>query len=119
MALPIVPILLAIPTAAAIIHDLFGENKEDAQTRQMGALLEIVNGQMAEMQERLAERDATTTPTTTTFRQQVEKLLDHPLPGDRVKIVGNPHRKHLLGKTGTVAEVWSDANVLIDGEKHH
>ena len=57
MALPILPILLAMPAAARIIHDIFGENKEDAHTQQMRALLKMAEGRLAEMQAQLVEAE--------------------------------------------------------------
>ena len=55
--LPILPILMAMPAVAKIIHDLFGENKEDAHSQQMRALLEMAEGRLAEMQAQLVEAE--------------------------------------------------------------
>ena len=41
------------------------------------------------------------------------------VPGDHVRVVGNPYKQHLRGKTGVVKSTWSDAIVEIDGEDEH
>jgi hypothetical protein len=45
-------------------------------------------------------------------------LRRHALPSEKVKVVGKPKKKELLGKTGTLIE-YTNANVLIDGQKYN
>ena len=62
MPLPILPILMAMPAAAKIIHDLFGErtsdNTQTDNTQKFQELLELTEVHLREVQERwlIAER---------------------------------------------------------------
>ena len=56
MPLPILPILMAIPAAAGIIHDLFGEKSAD-NTQKVLELLELAEGRLAKMQARLTDAE--------------------------------------------------------------
>ena len=56
MAIPILPILTAIPAAASIIHDVFGDRPaSDAQ--KVLELLELAEGRLDEMQRQLLDYD--------------------------------------------------------------
>ena len=56
MPLPILPILMAIPPIASIIHDLFGERPADNthtdNTQKVRELLELTEVHLREVQER-------------------------------------------------------------------
>ena len=42
----------------------------------------------------------------------------HALPGEKVKVVGNPRRKELLGKTGTLVR-YTDAIIRVGEDEFH
>ncbi len=48
-----------------------------------------------------------------------EDLAENPIPGDRVRVKGNPTNQALVGKTGIVRSRYVDYTVEIDGEYHH
>ena len=54
MALPIMPILLAIPAAAGIIHDLFG-GRDTTDKQKFQQLLELAETRLRESQEEMAD----------------------------------------------------------------
>ena len=56
MPLPILPILMAMPAAAKIIHALFAERPAD-NTQKVLELLELAEGRLATMQARLTDAE--------------------------------------------------------------
>ena len=56
------------------------------------------------------------------FGDRLKRLLDladNPIPGDRVRVVGRPVKKDLVGKTGRVVSLHPDAIVEIEGKHVH
>ena len=54
----------------------------------------------------------------TTLLQLLRDLGKHPLPGDRVKIVGHPVNRELLGQTG-ILKRYAGVYVEINGQQHY
>ena len=54
----------------------------------------------------------------TELRQLLRRLVNQPIPGNKVKIVGRPVNKTLLGRTGVLVK-YDGVFVEIDGKEHY